>query len=104
MEEICQFFSRQLAGRGRRALALFVPVAIGAVAPTALLVEAAGQALVGSKLEDEAIDGAVTAARAAASPISDKRASAQYRTHVVGVLVKRAIQRAQARINAGAKP
>ena len=78
-------------------------VAIGAVAPTALLVEAAGQALVGSKLEDEAIDSAVTAVRAAASPISDKRGSAQYRTHVVGVLVKRAIQRAQARINAGAK-
>jgi len=78
-------------------------VAIGAVAPTALLVEAAGQALVGSKLEDEAIDSAVTAVRAAASPISDKRGSAQYRTHVVGVLVKRAIQRAQVRINAGAK-
>jgi len=78
-------------------------VAIGAVAPTALLVEAAGQALVGSKLEDDAIDRAVTAVRAAASPISDKRGSAQYRTHVVGVLVKRAIQRAQARINAGAK-
>jgi carbon-monoxide dehydrogenase medium subunit len=78
-------------------------VAVGAVAPTALLVEAAGQALVGSKLEDEAIDSAVTAVRAAASPISDKRGSAQYRTHVVGVLVKRAIQRAQARINAGAK-
>lgn len=78
-------------------------VAIGAVAPTALLVEAAGQALVGSKLEDEAIDSAVTAVRAAASPISDKRGSAQYRTHVVGVLVKRAIQRTQARINAGAK-
>jgi carbon-monoxide dehydrogenase medium subunit len=78
-------------------------VAIGAVAPTALLIEAAGQALVGSKLEDDAIDRAVTAVRAAASPISDKRGSAQYRTHVVGVLVKRAIQRAQARINAGAK-
>jgi CO/xanthine dehydrogenase FAD-binding subunit len=78
-------------------------VAIGAVAPTALLVEAAGQALVGSKLEDDAIDRAVTAVRAAASPISDKRGSAQYRTHVVGVLVKRAIQRAQVRINAGAK-
>ena len=78
-------------------------VAIGAVAPTALLVEAAGQALIGSKLEDEAIDSAVTAVRAAASPISDKRGTAEYRTHVVGVLVKRAIQRAQARINAGAK-
>jgi carbon-monoxide dehydrogenase medium subunit len=39
-------------------------VAIGAVAPTALLIEAAGQALVGSKLEDDAIDRAVTAVRA----------------------------------------
>ena len=78
-------------------------VAIGAVAPTALLVEAAGQALIGSKLEDNAVAGAVAAARAASSPISDKRGTAEYRTHVVGVLVKRAIQRAQARINAGAK-
>ena len=77
-------------------------VAIGAVAPTALLVEAAGQALIGSKLEDNAVAGAVAAARAAASPISDKRGTAEYRTHVVGVLVKRAIQRAQTRINAGA--
>lgn len=78
-------------------------VAIGAVAPTALLVEAAGQALTGSNLEAEAIDSAVAAARAAANPISDKRGTAEYRTHVVGVLVKRAIQHAQARINAGAK-
>ena len=78
-------------------------VAIGAVAPTALLVEAAGQALIGSKLEDNAVAGAVAAARAASSPISDKRGTAEYRTHVVGVLVKRAIQRAQARINAGVK-
>ena len=77
-------------------------VAMGAVAPTALLVEAAGQALIGSKLEDNAVAGAVAAARAASSPISDKRGTAEYRTHVVGVLVKRAIQRAQTRINAGA--
>ena len=78
-------------------------VAIGAVAPTAMLVEAAGQALIGSKLEDNAIAGAVAAARAASSPISDKRGSAEYRRHVVGVLVKRAILRAQTRINAGAQ-
>ena len=73
-------------------------VAIGAVAPTALLVEAASDALVGSELEQSAIDAAVVAARAAAKPISDKRGTAEYRTHVVGVLVSRAIANAQARI------
>ena len=73
-------------------------IAIGAVAPTALLVEAAGDALVGSSLGASAIDAAVAAARAAAKPISDKRGTVEYRTHVVGVLVSRAIGKAQARI------
>jgi carbon-monoxide dehydrogenase medium subunit len=73
-------------------------VSIGAVAPTALLVEAAGAALVGTQLEATAIEAAVAAAREAACPISDKRGTAEYRTHVVGVLVARAIVQAQARI------
>ena len=73
-------------------------VAIGAVAPRALLVEEAGQALVGSRLEEAAVQDAVLAVRAAAQPITDKRGSAGYRTHVVGVLVARAIRRARARI------
>jgi carbon-monoxide dehydrogenase medium subunit len=73
-------------------------VAIGAVAPTALLVAAAAEALVGSQLDQATIDGAVAAVRAAAKPISDKRGTAEYRTHVVGVLVARAIANAQARI------
>ena len=73
-------------------------IAIGAVAPTALLVEAAGDALVGSSLGASAVDAAVAAARAAAKPISDKRGTVEYRTHVVGVLVSRAIGKAQARI------
>ena len=68
------------------------------MAPTALLVEAASDALVGSDMEQAAIDAAVAAARAAATPISDKRGTAEYRTHVVGVLVSRAIANAQARI------
>ena len=73
-------------------------VSIGAVAPTALLVEAAGESLVGSKLDHAAIGAAVDAARAAAKPISDKRGTAEYRTHVVGVLVARALAKAQDRI------
>ena len=73
-------------------------VAIGAVAPTALLVETAGDALVGSQLDQAAMDAAVAAARAAATPISDKRGTAEYRTHVVGVLVARALASAHDRI------
>ena len=73
-------------------------IAIGAVAPTALLVDAAVKAVVGSQLDQAAIDGAVAAVRAAATPISDKRGTAEYRTHVVGVLVSRAIAKARARI------
>ena len=73
-------------------------VAIGAVAPTALLVDAAAEALVGSQLDQAAIDGAVEAVRAAATPISDKRGTAEYRTHVAGVLVARALAKAQDRI------
>jgi CO/xanthine dehydrogenase FAD-binding subunit len=73
-------------------------VAIGAVAPTPLLVVAAAEALIGSSLDQSAIDAAVAAVRAAAKPISDKRGTAAYRTHVVGVLVSRAIANAQARI------
>ena len=73
-------------------------VAIGAVAPTALLVKPAGEALVGSPLDQAAMDTAVAAVRAAAKPISDKRGPAQYRTHVVGILVSRAIANVKARI------
>jgi carbon-monoxide dehydrogenase medium subunit len=65
-------------------------VAIGAVAPTALLVPAAAQALVGTKLDDKALAAAAAAASAAAKPIDDKRGTIAYRKQVSGVLVKRA--------------
>jgi len=65
-------------------------VAIGAVAPTALLVPAAAEALMGSRLDDDALEAAANAARDAAKPITDRRGTVEYRTHVVGVLVKRA--------------
>jgi carbon-monoxide dehydrogenase medium subunit len=65
-------------------------VAIGAVAPTALLVPAAAQALIGTKVDDKALAAAAAAASAAARPIDDKRGTIAYRKHVTGVLVKRA--------------
>lgn len=75
-------------------------VAIGAVAPTALRVPAAAEALVGSTLDDAALGQAAIAASEAASPITDKRGTADYRKKVVGVLVRRAAGIAKARIEA----
>jgi carbon-monoxide dehydrogenase medium subunit len=68
-------------------------VALAAVAPTPLLVPEAGAAVVGP-LSDAALDKAATLARSAAKPISDMRGDADYRRHLVGVLVKRALQSA----------
>jgi CO/xanthine dehydrogenase FAD-binding subunit len=65
-------------------------VAIGAVAPTALLVVDAARALIGSNLNDDALRKAAEAASAAAKPIDDKRGTVAYRRAVAGVLVKRA--------------
>lgn len=65
-------------------------VAIGAVAPTALLVPEAADALIGTKLEADALQAAADAASAASSPITDRRGTVEYRKHVVGVLVNRA--------------
>ncbi|MBR0683350.1 xanthine dehydrogenase family protein subunit M [Roseomonas eburnea] len=64
-------------------------VGLGAVAPTVLLVEDAAKALVGSKLEDAALDAAAAACSAACRPINDKRGTIAYRTRVAGVLLKR---------------
>ena len=72
-------------------------VAIGAVAVTALLVPAAADALIGSKLDDAALQAAADAASEAANPISDRRGTVEYRKHVVGVLVKRAAKIASER-------
>lgn len=65
-------------------------VSLGAVAPTALLVADAAAALVGSTLDDAALDKLAKAAEAACKPIDDKRGTIKFRTHVAGVLAKRA--------------
>ena len=72
-------------------------VAIGAVAPTVLLVKDAGSALVGSKLEDTAVAALVSAVEAACNPITDKRGTIEFRTKTAGVLAKRAAHIAYSR-------
>jgi carbon-monoxide dehydrogenase medium subunit len=74
-------------------------VGLGAVAPTVLLVEKAAKALIGSKLDDKALDAAAAACSAACKPIDDKRGTIHYRTKIAGVLLKRAAMIARDRIN-----
>ena len=66
-------------------------IGLGAVAPTVLLVDAAGKALVGSKLDDAALEKAAEACRAACRPIDDKRGTIAYRVKTAGVLLKRTV-------------
>ena len=65
-------------------------VSLGAVAPTALLVKECADALIGTKVDDAAMANLDAAARAAASPIDDKRGTVEFRTKVSGVLARRA--------------
>ena len=68
-------------------------IAIGAVAPTPLLVADAGAALAGKAVDDEdALEAACAASRAAANPISDMRGTIEQRVHLSGVLTGRAIR------------
>lgn len=64
-------------------------VGLGAVAPTVLRVAKAEKALIGSKLDDKALDAAAAACSAACKPIDDKRGTIKYRTKIAGVLLKR---------------
>ncbi len=72
-------------------------VGLGAVAPTVILVSEAADALIGTKLDDAAMEAVAAACSAAASPISDKRGTVAFRTHVAGVLARRATQIAKTR-------
>jgi carbon-monoxide dehydrogenase medium subunit len=68
--------------------------ALGAVAPTIMLVKEAGAALVGTKVDDAALERLAKVASAACRPIDDKRGTKEYRIKVAGVLAKRTAQQA----------
>lgn len=78
-------------------------VSLGAVAPTVLLVDAAAKAIIGTTLDEAALAALATAVRAAATPISDKRGTAEFRKEVVGVLAGRAARIAYDRAKGAAK-
>jgi len=74
-------------------------VCLGAVAATAIVVPEAAQALIGTTVDEAALEKMAAAARAAAKPINDKRGTIVFRTKLAGVMARRtaikALQRAQ---------
>jgi carbon-monoxide dehydrogenase medium subunit len=75
-------------------------IALGAVAPTPLLVEEAGTFLNGKEITPEYIREAAKIAQAAARPISDLRGTAEHRKHLCAVLTSRALEKAVERARA----
>src|SRR5947207_2865362 len=69
-------------------------VALGAVAPTVLLVKVAADALIGTRVDEAALDKLAAVASAACRPIDDKRGTKEYRIKVAGVLARRTAQQA----------
>jgi carbon-monoxide dehydrogenase medium subunit len=67
-----------------------VRVTLGAVAPTVVLVHAAARAILGTKLDDPALERLAAACEAACKPIDDMRGTIEFRTDVAGVLARRA--------------
>ena len=75
-------------------------IALGAVAPTPLLIAEAGTFLEGKDVTKENIQEAARIAQAAARPISDLRGTAEHRKHLCAVLTQRALEKAIERARA----
>ena len=73
-------------------------IALGAVAPTVLRAADAEELLTGRALTPAMISDAATLAAAGCRPIDDLRASAEYRRRTAGVLVRRLLTDAWARL------
>ena len=75
-------------------------IGIGAVAPTPRFADEASRWLAGQPATEDVFARAGELARQVAAPISDMRGTAEYRMHLVGVLVKRTLLRAAERARA----
>lgn len=71
-----------------------VKLVMGSVSPRPLLSEKVPALLVGQKFNDELVEKAAEATQSEVKPISDVRASAEYRREVVGVLTRRVLNAA----------
>ena len=69
-------------------------IAMTNLSETPVYAEAAGAALVGTDLNDDACKAAVAAAIDAIDPVADNRGPVDFKKHVAGVILRRAIDRA----------
>ena len=65
-------------------------VSLGAVAPTVVSVQKAASTLIGSKLSKAVLETMARECSLSCNPIDDKRGTIEFRSHVAGVLAKRA--------------
>ena len=72
-------------------------ISLGAVAPTVVCGDKAGSLLIGTKLTDNALSKMAEECRKLCDPIDDKRGTIEFRSHVAGVLAKRAAKLAYKR-------
>jgi carbon-monoxide dehydrogenase medium subunit len=72
-------------------------IALTNLGETPLLAEAAARAVIGTSLDDAALARAAAAAQTIMQPAADGRGSPDYRRHVGGIMVQRALMRAAAR-------
>jgi carbon-monoxide dehydrogenase medium subunit len=72
-------------------------IALTNVGETPLFAKDAGNAVLGTTVDEAAISEAVRCARAIANPSADGHGSVEFRTHIAGVMVRRALIRAKER-------
>jgi CO/xanthine dehydrogenase FAD-binding subunit len=76
-------------------------MALASVAPTPIRAIAGEQVLFGQRLDEASIEAAAQAAMGEARPISDTRASAEYRRELVRVLTRRVLAHCRDALEAG---
>lgn len=89
----------QIASDGGRVTA--ASVAMTNLSDVPVWSEAAGAALVGSGCEAAAVEAAVAAMQADIDPMPDNRGPVEFKRHVAGVILRRAIARAWSRAQGG---
>ncbi|MCY0094972.1 FAD binding domain-containing protein [Hoeflea ulvae] len=77
-----------------------VSIGLTNVSETPLWASDAAELLIGTSLDKSSVDAAVAAAEAITNPASDMRGPAEYRTKMAGVMLRRAVERAQSRARA----
>jgi len=72
-------------------------IALTNVGETPLFAKDASDAVLGTGVDNAAVSEAVRCARAIANPTADGHGSVEFRTHIAGVMVRRALMRAKER-------